>query len=132
MADYISQMSYEFIHVACTDLVRLADGPSQDEGRLEYCLNGAWGTVGASDFDIQDGQVACKGFYTPPARVKVYAGGNFGMGNGGVYFDEVACIGSEDSVLSCPSNTATYDHDHYNDVGLKCMPRGTVLTARHV
>ena len=107
------------------------DGPSSDEGRLEYCLNGAWGTVGSTNFDIQDGQVACKGFVPQPARVKVYSGGKYGMGSGGVYFDEVDCIGSEPSILHCPSNTATRDHDHYNDVAIQCIPRGMALIDMH-
>lgn len=49
----------------CTDgTLRLADGvddPIMDttEGRLELCLNNAWGTICDNAFGIPDAQVAC-------------------------------------------------------------------------
>ena len=40
--------------------VRLVDGQSQNEGRVEVCLNGAWGTVTDDRWSTIDGQVLCK------------------------------------------------------------------------
>ena len=41
--------------------IRLADGESDDQGRVEYCLGGEWGTVCAdSSWDNTDAQVICR------------------------------------------------------------------------
>ena len=39
---------------------RLVDGDIEQEGRLEVCMNGVWGTVCSSSFDTTDAYVACK------------------------------------------------------------------------
>lgn len=41
-----------------TGQVRLVGG-SNDSGRLEICLNNAWGTVCSDEFDANDAAVAC-------------------------------------------------------------------------
>ena len=44
---------------------RLIGSDDGDEGRLEVCVNGAWGTVCGDEFDSSDAAVACatvKGF----------------------------------------------------------------------
>ena len=46
--------------VTCTtgDL-RLEGGPNVREGRLEVCVNNAWGTVCNAQFSDEDAEVAC-------------------------------------------------------------------------
>ena len=49
----------------CTDPcsdgeVQLVDGASTLEGRLEICINGAWGTVCNDDFDSTAAMVVCR------------------------------------------------------------------------
>ena len=39
--------------------MRLVGSDNGDEGRLEVCVNRAWGTVCSNEFDINDAQVAC-------------------------------------------------------------------------
>lgn len=39
---------------------RIVGSRSADEGRLEVCLNGAWGTVCGDQFDTTDASVACQ------------------------------------------------------------------------
>ena len=39
--------------------VRLVGNGSINEGRLEVCINGAWGTVCSDEFDSSDAAVAC-------------------------------------------------------------------------
>ena len=44
----------------CTQAdVRLQDGPNVREGRLEICINKAWGTVCSTQFSDDDAAVAC-------------------------------------------------------------------------
>ena len=40
--------------------VRLADGNSQLEGRVEVCFQGNWGTVCDDDWDTVDAGVVCR------------------------------------------------------------------------
>ena len=39
--------------------VRLAGGPNQFEGRLEYCVNGNWGQVCSMGWNTADAAVVC-------------------------------------------------------------------------
>ena len=39
--------------------IRLAGGATQDEGRVEVCLNETWGTVCGNSWDGVDANVAC-------------------------------------------------------------------------
>ena len=44
----------------CTDgEVRLVDGSSPHEGRVEVCVNEAWGAICSSGWGISDGNVVC-------------------------------------------------------------------------
>ena len=40
--------------------IRLVDGLSSTEGRVEICINGVWGTVCNDSWDFRDARVVCK------------------------------------------------------------------------
>ena len=40
--------------------VRLAGGQSENEGRVEVCVNGGWGTVTDDGWSTADGEVLCR------------------------------------------------------------------------
>ena len=40
--------------------VRLMDGNSTSEGRVELCTQGLWGAITASDWSSSDAVVACR------------------------------------------------------------------------
>ena len=55
-----------FIHVTsmtvsgcCNGEIRLVDGPSDNEGRVEFCADGTWGTVCDDRWDDNDASVVC-------------------------------------------------------------------------
>ena len=39
--------------------MRLVGSDDGDEGRLEVCVNSAWGSVCSGEFDTNDASVAC-------------------------------------------------------------------------
>lgn len=50
----------------CTDgQVRLMSGTTPLEGRLEICINRAWGTICSDGFSEDDAHVACNGLGLP-------------------------------------------------------------------
>lgn len=40
--------------------VRLVGGSTQYEGRVEVCINRAWGTICGSSWDISDSNIVCR------------------------------------------------------------------------
>lgn len=55
--------------------IRLIDKdgiPQENEGRIEICINNAWGTVCASLFDGLDADVVCTQLGIAPGGMYVY------------------------------------------------------------
>ena len=45
----------------CTEgLLQLVGGRDEDEGRIEVCSNGVWGTIYAGNWDVNDATVVCR------------------------------------------------------------------------
>lgn len=54
--------------------MRLADGDTVNQGRVEIYINGSWGTVCDSQWDLLDGKVVCVQLnYTNVTEVYVLA-----------------------------------------------------------
>ena len=54
----ISDVTTEW-HNCTNGEVRLQDGPNVREGRVEICINKAWGTVCSTQFSNEDAAVVC-------------------------------------------------------------------------
>jgi hypothetical protein len=50
----------------------------------------------------------------------VFHGGMYGQGVGPINLDDVACSGSETSLLSCAYDSNTADCTHAEDAGVRC------------
>ena len=90
------------------------------EGRVEVLYNGTWGTVCDDYFGIQEARVVCRELeYADAHAVKPYA--FYGPGQGQIWLDDVACIGTESTLFEC-SNIGIGQHNcaHYEDVGVVC------------
>ena len=80
--------------------IRLVDGTSYNDGRLEYHWNGRWGTVTDrwNNWDYRETKVACRQLGFLGAKRSYYYPGS------GSYFSpmsDFSCKGNEDSLWDC-------------------------------
>ena len=62
---FISTAAQSCFHGA----LRLVGGRSSNEGRVEICINGVWGTVCHSGWSSSDARVVCRQLGTVSAQV---------------------------------------------------------------
>ena len=102
-------------------LVRLVEGSSYNEGRVEVNYNGEWGTVCDDGWDDTDAGVVCRqlGFGSLGTS---YHRAYFGQGSGSIWLDSVTCTGSESTLASCGhlGVGVTRSCSHFEDVGVRC------------
>ena len=104
--------------------VRIVDGSSNNEGRVEVYHNGAWGTVCDDSWDLSDARVVCRqlGFLDAEAA---YQGGSVLDGTGQIWLDDVNCKGNESSLFSCThSGWGSNNCGHAEDAGVRCITQG--------
>ncbi|XP_038061681.1 deleted in malignant brain tumors 1 protein-like [Patiria miniata] len=103
--------------------VRLVDGNSSSEGRIEIFFQGNWGTVCDDLFDILDATVICHQLDFPSAVRAVSAAAEFSVGSGPIFLDNVECAGDESALANC-SHAGWTEHncDHSEDAGVICSP----------
>ena len=57
----LSCINYILLYPACTDgSIRLVGGSTSNEGRVELCFGGIWGTVCDNRWDTSAARVACR------------------------------------------------------------------------
>ena len=139
---------------SCTNgALRLVGGRSSNEGRVEICINGVWGTMCHSYWDNSDARVVCRQLGFP---VGVSGSGktwllvsttyihyhvillhclvtsalngyqhNFGRGTGPVFLlYGLGCTGTESSLLSCSHSGIRFNRcSHSSDAGVVCPCR---------
>ena len=101
-------------------LVGGAETDNTLSGRVEVLINGEWGTVCDDGWDIMDANVACRqlGFGYALAANCCAA---FGQGSGSILLDDLACTGSESSLISCShSGLGISSCWHGEDAGVVC------------
>ena len=95
-------------------------GTTDNEGRVEVYHNSTWGTVCDDDWDITDANVVCRQLnYSGATSAPGLA--HFGEGSGPIYYDDVACNGTEELLVDC-SHPGIGSHNcvHGEDAGVVC------------
>ena len=83
--------------------VRLVDGGSELEGRVEIFHAGLWGTVCDDSWSTREAQVVCRelGFRGGEAVGRAFFGG--GPSTSVVWLDDMQCLGTEAHLAECAS-----------------------------
>ncbi len=102
--------------------LRLSDGSSSMDGRLEAYVRGRWGSVCDDEFDNNDNgaRVACRALGYEDGFVD---GNNEGPATMPIVLDDVVCSGDEESLLDCAYELSN-DCDHSEDVAISCSGMG--------
>ena len=107
--------------------VRLKGSHLSYAGRVEISKDGEiWGTICDKDWDLRDARAVCRqlNFSYEVAAVPM---AGFGAGSGAIFLKDVACEGSERSLLQCKhdgwkSHYINESCDHTMDAGVLCSP----------
>ena len=99
--------------------VRMVDGSSTDEGRVEIYHDGQWGTVCDDSWGDSDARVVCRQLGYSGDVGKARSGGTYGQGSGPIYLDDVICTGTESRLDDCSSSGGWGIHN-CEDAGVQC------------
>ena len=131
------ECSYCFSAGCTHGSIRLVGGTDENEGRVEVCVQGTWGTVCDDLWGYPDAQVACKQLGLPYTGILIltisaitynafnigavaYGSAYFGQGTGPILLDNVQCTGDEDSLFNC-TYLSNHNCAHFEDAGVMCQ-----------
>ena len=100
--------------------MRLVDGPSRSEGRVEVYHEGQWGTVCDDSWHMVDADAVCRQLGYESAE-QIFYNAQYGEGSGPILIDQIGCPDNASSVLNCSHNGwGLHDCKHSEDAGVKC------------
>ena len=107
--------------------LRLVGGARDNEGRVEVYHRGEWGTVCDDSWSITDAHVVCRQLgYSGATSARTQA--FYGRGSGPIYYDDVACTGSETRLADCFHNGIGIENCAHNEnAGVVCGNQGELI-----
>ncbi|XP_076867810.1 scavenger receptor cysteine-rich domain-containing group B protein [Brachyhypopomus gauderio] len=103
--------------------VRLVNGQTHCEGRVEVLHEGVWGSVCDDDWDMVDAGVVCRQLGCGRAAA-VGSSSRYGQGPGPILLDNVDCKGTEMHLGQCGSQGwGVHNCYHYEDVAVICKDK---------
>ena len=100
--------------------VRLVNGSTEYEGRVEVYHNGVWGTVCDYGWDLNDTQVVCRELGYGKATAAIHQA-LYGQGSGKTWLKYVNCIGTEHTLGECSHYGWGLSYcSHRYDAGVRC------------
>ena len=101
-------------------IVRLVNGPTKYEGRVEVYHNGEWGTVCDDGWDLNDANVVCNELDYGPA-ITARHNAFYGEGSGKIWLNDLNCVATEKSIRTCSHRGWRIGNcTHSEDAGVKC------------
>ena len=100
--------------------VRLVNGSTLYEGRVEVYHNGEWGTVCDNGWNLNDAQVVCSELNFGNAIAAQHRA-FFGESSGEIWLDNLNCNGTELTIGECSHRGWGVEYcNHYEDASVKC------------
>ena len=106
--------------------VRLVNGPTAYEGRVEVYYNGEWGTMCHCGWSLNNAEVVCRQLGLTPAVWVAF----YGSGSGRIFLNYIHCDGTESNIGYCSYGGWGSNYcEHKDDVGVRCTdPNSMQLT----
>ena len=103
-----------------TGEVKLVNGTNILEGRVEICINNAWGTVCHNKLSSTDVDIVCRSLgvnFTESYQLPL---SDYGPGTGPIFMDGLSCDKDDETLFDCllaPYHSCTHDQD----VAIRCV-----------
>eukprot|EP00062_Callorhinchus_milii_P023953 gi/632983377/ref/XP_007908617.1/ PREDICTED: scavenger receptor cysteine-rich type 1 protein M160-like [Callorhinchus milii] len=99
--------------------LRLENGGSRCDGRVEIYHDGTWGRLLDDSWNISDAAVICRQ-QNCGSVISIYNSSQYGEGTGPVWINNVQCTGTETHIWKCPHSTVASPSRSSRDVGVLC------------